>query len=104
MGKPIFIKDLAKSMINLLGQKENEIKITYTGLRKGEKLSEKLFFNEEKITKTDIDGIMSTTDQIYKVDTSDYNNLISYIQKNETKRAIHKFKKMLPEYKVDVKN
>ena len=103
MGKPIFIKDLAKSMINLLGQKENEIKITYTGLRKGEKLSEKLFFNEEKITKTDIDGIMSTTDQIYKVDTSDYNNLISYIQKNETKKAIDKFKKILPEYKVNVK-
>ena len=104
MGKPIFIKDLAKSMINLLGQKENEIKITYTGLRKGEKLSEQLFFNEEKITKTNVEGIMSTTDKIYNVDTSDYNSLISYIQKNESKRAIDKFKKMLPEYKVDVKN
>ena len=34
-----------------LGQKENEIKIVYTGLRKGEKLSEQLFFNEEKISK-----------------------------------------------------
>ena len=51
MGKPILIKDLAKSMINLLGQKENEIKIVYTGLRRGEKLSEQLFFNEEKLQK-----------------------------------------------------
>ena len=27
-----------------------------------------------------------------------------HIQKNETKKAIYKFKKMLPEYKVDVKD
>ena len=104
MGKPILIKDLAKSMINLLGRKENEIKIIFTGLRKGEKLSEQLFFNEEKITDTSIDGILSTTDKIYNVDTTDYNVLVSYIQKNEIKKAIEKFKKMLPEYKVDVKN
>ena len=104
MGKPVLIKDLAKSMINLLGEKENEIKIIYTGLRKGEKLSEQLFFNEERITNTNVEGIFSTTDKIYNVDTSDYNSLVLYIQKNETKKAIDKFKKMLPEYKVDVKN
>ena len=104
MGKPILIKDLAKSMINLLGRKENEIKIIFTGLRKGEKLSEQLFFNEEKITNTSVEGILSTTDKIYNVDTTDYNILVSYIQKNEIKKAIEKFKKMLPEYKVDVKN
>ena len=99
MGKPILIKDLAKSMINLLGRKENEIKIIYTGLRKGEKLSEQLFFNEEKITNTSVEGILSTTDKIYNVDTKDYNILVSYIQKNEIKKAIEKFRKMLPEYK-----
>ena len=104
MGKPVLIKDLAKSMINLLGEKENEIKIIYTGLRKGEKLSEQLFFNEERVTNTNVKGILSTTDKIYNVDTSDYNSLVSYIQKNETKKAIDKFKKMLPEYKVDVKD
>ena len=104
MGKPVLIKDLAKSMINLLGEKENEIKIIYTGLRKGEKLSEQLFFNEERVTNTNVKGILSTTDKIYNVDTSDYNSLVSYIQKNENKKAIDKFKKMLPEYKVDVKD
>ncbi len=104
MGKPILIKDLAKSMVNLLGRKENEIKIIYTGLRKGEKLSEQLFFNEEKITNTSVEGILSTTDKIYNIDSTDYNSLVSYIQKNEIKKAIQKFKKMLPEYKVNVKN
>ncbi len=71
MGKPILIKELAKRMVDLLGQKENEIKIVYTGLRKGEKLSEQLFFNEEKISKTSVEGIVSTTDKIFNVDTSD---------------------------------
>ena len=80
------------------------VKIIFTGLRKGEKLSEQLFFNEEKITDTSVEGILSTTDKIYNVDTTDYNILVSYIQKNEIKKAIEKFKKMLPEYKVDVKN
>ena len=104
MGKPFLIKDLAKRMINLLGEKEDKIKIIYTGLRKGEKLSEQLFFNEERITNTNVKGIMSTTDKIFNLDTSDYNSLVSYIQKNKTKKAIYQFKKMLPEYKVDVKD
>ena len=51
MGNPVLIKDLAKKMILLFGKQENEIEIKYTGLRKGEKLSEKLFFNDEKFLK-----------------------------------------------------
>ena len=80
MGKPILIKDLAKSMINLLGKKIRN-KNYFTGLRKGEKLSEQLFFNEEKITKTILEGILSTTDKIYNVDTTDYNILVSIFKK-----------------------
>ena len=60
------------------------------------KASEQLFFSEEKITNTDVEGT-STTDKIYIVDTSDYNSLVSY-SKNETKK-IYKFKKMLPSIK-----
>ena len=43
MGNPVLIKDLAKKMILLFGKQENEIEIKYTGLRKGEKLSENYF-------------------------------------------------------------
>ena len=35
-------------MITLSGRTNDEIKIKYTGLRKGEKLYEELFFSEEK--------------------------------------------------------
>ena len=48
MGSSVLIKDLAKRMITLSGKNDSEIKIEFTGLRKGEKISEKLFFNEEK--------------------------------------------------------
>ena len=40
------------------------MKIQYIGLRNGEKI-EKTFFDNEVITKTEINGIMSTTSRIY---------------------------------------
>ena len=48
MGSSVLIKDLAKRMITLSGKSESEIKIEFTGLRKGEKISEKLFSMKKK--------------------------------------------------------
>ena len=101
MGKSVLIKDLAKRMINLSGKNENEIKIEFNGLRKGEKLSEKLFFNEEKMIKTEINGILFTNEKLFKVDVSNYGNLNSLIMKNNTVAAMKKFKEMLPEYQIN---
>jgi FlaA1/EpsC-like NDP-sugar epimerase len=47
MGQPVKIADLAKDMIRLSGYSEDEIKITYTGLRSGEKLYEELLSKNE---------------------------------------------------------
>ena len=99
MGKSVLIKDLAKRMIVLSGKNENEIKIEYTGLRKGEKVSEKLFFKKEQIKKTVIPGILHTNDKLYEIDTSSYENLSSLIIKNNVGAIIKKFKEMVPEYK-----
>ena len=101
MGSSILIKDLAKRMIILSGKSESEIKIEFTGLRKGEKISEKLFFNEEKMNKTDINGILYTSDTLYKIDIASYGNLTSLVIKNKINEAMKKFKEMLPEYKAD---
>ena len=49
MGASVKIDILAKQMIKLAGMTPNkEIKIIYTGLKKGEKLHEKLYAVDEK--------------------------------------------------------
>lgn len=54
MGKQIRILDLAKEMISLSGYiPEQDIKIVYTGIRHGEKLSEELFLDTEEFIKTE---------------------------------------------------
>ena len=53
MGDPVKIDDLARNMIYLAGHVPDvDIKITYTGLRPGEKLYEELLMEEEGLEKT----------------------------------------------------
>ncbi len=53
MGTPVKIADLAKDMIRLAGLRPDvDIKITYTGLRPGEKLYEERLMDEEGLQKT----------------------------------------------------
>lgn len=53
MGSPIRIRELAEKMIRLAGKvPERDIRITYTGLRRGEKLHEELFYAREELLPT----------------------------------------------------
>jgi O-antigen biosynthesis protein WbqV len=58
MGQPVKIADLARQMIRLAGLRPDEdVKITYTGLRPGEKLHEELFSPHEELMPSEADGV-----------------------------------------------
>lgn len=58
MGKPVKVLDLAYKLISLSGLRPNkDIKITYTGIRPGEKLVEEMFTIEEKIKAIKHDSV-----------------------------------------------
>ena len=58
MGEPVRISDLARQMIRLAGLRPDiDVKITFTGLRPGEKLNEELFHIAETLAPTRYSGI-----------------------------------------------
>ncbi|MCZ6765040.1 MAG: nucleoside-diphosphate sugar epimerase/dehydratase [Alphaproteobacteria bacterium] len=59
MGEPVKIVELARQMIRLSGRRpDKEIGIEMTGLRKGEKLHERLFYEQEELQPTEAEGVM----------------------------------------------
>src|SRR5450830_1392975 len=60
MGQPVKIVDLAERLIRLSGlEPGRDIKITFTGIRPGERLHEILFAREEETTDIGIPGIVA---------------------------------------------
>jgi O-antigen biosynthesis protein WbqV len=103
MGQPVKIADLARQMIRLAGLKpDDDIKITYTGLRPGEKLHEELFAEAEELMPSAVDGV-----QIAKATTAQLENLKSSLttfaatlQAGTTDQAaIANLEQLIPEFK-----
>jgi O-antigen biosynthesis protein WbqV len=65
MGEPVKIVDLARQMIRLAGlEPDRDIQIKFTGLRNGEKLTERLSDEDEPLLPTELSGILTAAPQI----------------------------------------
>lgn len=66
MGEPVRIMDLARDLVRLNGIDPDAVNFTVTGLRPGERLHEKLFYDDEMAERTDHPGIFRATRQVSK--------------------------------------
>lgn len=70
MGEAVRIDDLARQLIRLAGlEPDLDIKIQYTDLRPGEKLAEEIFYAEEDVSPTRVDGVMTARADTAGLDT-----------------------------------
>jgi Predicted nucleoside-diphosphate sugar epimerases len=62
MGEPVKIVDMVRDLIRLAGREVDSVPIRFIGLRPGEKLHERLFYETEKVEQTDVDKIFRVMD------------------------------------------
>jgi FlaA1/EpsC-like NDP-sugar epimerase len=102
MGKSVKIVDLAKKMILLSGlMLDKDIRITYTGLRPGEKLYEELLTNEENTLPTHHKQIMIAKVKEYDFETISkaIQELINLFDTQDNITIVKKMKMLVPEFK-----
>lgn len=102
MGEPVKILDLAKRMIKLSGYEvDSEIKITFTGLRPGEKLYEELLTDEAKTLPTPHEKILIAKDP--HMSYEEIERLVKELRDSlngyEKSGIVRIIKKIVPEYK-----
>lgn len=101
MGEPVKIVDLATKMIRLYGLTPNEdIEITYTGLRPGEKLYEELLSDNARTLPTHHEKIMISKDQRIPFSEIDRltGSLIRAALQRDKMEVVEMLKTIVPEY------
>ncbi|TDQ09948.1 nucleoside-diphosphate sugar epimerase/dehydratase [Pedobacter metabolipauper] len=102
MGKSVKIIELAKRMILLAGLVPNEdIKITYTGLRPGEKLFEELLNDHENTMPTHHEKIMigRVREYVFNDIQSQIYELLDLAITNDNTKLVTQMKMIVPEFK-----
>jgi O-antigen biosynthesis protein WbqV len=101
MGNPVKISHLARQLIRLRGLvPDRDIKIKYTGLRPGEKITETLMNHEESLESTYINGIKRLTEEMYTPDDmrGRVRKLIKALNEHDEMRVKAALFDLLPEF------
>ena len=99
MGKPVKIVDLAKLMIQISGRKD--VKITFTGLRPGEKLYEEVLANDEKSIRSEFNKkirIANIREYDFTKVRHEIETLIYISSLYDKQRTVTKMKEIVPEF------
>jgi FlaA1/EpsC-like NDP-sugar epimerase len=101
MGEPVRIQDLARQMIRLAGlQPDKDIKISFTGLRPGEKLYEEVLHSAEMTVPTPQDGVMLAAPRI--IDRAELERaiatLIGHAQQRDSVALVTGIATLVPEF------
>lgn len=101
MGKPIKIVDVARTLVRLCGKSEDDVEIVFTGLRKGEKLHEELFYAGESASRTDVEKIFCTSSKLmsWPVLHEHLRELEGMVYGSTGTMIREKLKQIVPEYR-----
>ena len=107
MGEPVKIVDLAMQLIRLSGLRPSEdISISYTGVRPGEKLHEELFDQNETLLDTkisDIKLVSSVTKKTLEFDKK-LKQLETAVDKQEEEMALNLLRELVPNFTLKTSN
>lgn len=101
MGNPVKIADLARDLIELSGYvPDQDIQISYTGIRPGEKLYEELFLGGEEMACTSHERIFISTQELDENYTGINKNITHLVKKALADRnlVLRLIKSIVPEY------
>jgi FlaA1/EpsC-like NDP-sugar epimerase len=99
-GEPMRIVDLAHKLAGFLNVAEQQISMEFTGLREGEKLTEEVYYAEEKILPTEFPNIKRVVTQ-----TANFENLSALLEElrfavyeNDMRATQAAIQKIVPQY------
>jgi O-antigen biosynthesis protein WbqV len=102
MGQPVKIVELARQMIRLAGKTpERDIKISFTGLRPGEKLREELLHAQEDLVPTGAKSILLASPRTsdLKLLARAFDDMERHTRAGATQEALALLQHLVPEYR-----
>ena len=102
MGEPVLIRDLACDLIRLSGyEPDRDIKITFTGLRPGEKLFEELNMTQEEVDHTPNQKIfiMKPIEQDQELIAAQIKDLQEHLNNENLHELLQGVKNLVPTFK-----